>query len=114
MMGARVSLVKPLDEGPSRATGLILVVVAVGSISPAVEQNPDKAVRHSFPVKGMLRRGFLGSITAHALSSALASGGISKALATPEMVSVDLVLDPDPEKCCGGLSFGFLHFLHHY
>ena len=106
VMGARVSPVKPLDEGLSGATGLVPMVVAMGSVSLAVEQNPDKAVRHSFPVKGMLQQGFLGSITAS--PSALASVGISEALAAPEMVSVgptesedgrlDLVLDPDPEK----------------
>jgi hypothetical protein len=113
-MGAGVSPVKPQDEGLSRATGLVLMVVAVGSVSLTVEQNPDKAVRHSFPVKGMLRWDFLGSITAPASSFVLASGGISKALATPEMVSVgptesedghlDLVLDPDPKKCAVGAS----------
>jgi hypothetical protein len=66
---------------------------------------------HSFPVKGMLWRGFLGSKTAPspALSSALASSGTSKALSTPAMVSVgpteiedghlDLDPDLDPEKC---------------
>ena len=85
----QISLVKPLDEGLSGATGLVPVVVAVGFVSPAVEQNPDKAVRHSFPVKGMLRRGFLGSIsTPSASSSALTSGGISEALAALETVSV--------------------------
>jgi hypothetical protein len=120
MMGAGVSPVKPLDEGLLGATGLVLMVVAVGSVSPTVEQNLDKAVRHSFPVEGMLRRGFLGSITAPASSFALASGGISKALATPEIVSVgptesedghlDLVLDPDPKKCAVGASLDFCTF----
>jgi hypothetical protein len=73
VMGAGVSPVKPQDEGLSGATGLVLMVVAVGSVSLTVEQNPDKVVRHSFPVKGMLRRDFLGSITAPASSFVLAS-----------------------------------------
>jgi hypothetical protein len=46
--------VKLLDKGLLGAMGLVPVVVAVGSISPMVEHNPDKAVHHSFPVKGML------------------------------------------------------------
>jgi hypothetical protein len=57
---------------------------------------------HSFPVKVMLWRGFLGSKTAPspALSSALASSGTSKALSTPAMVRhLDLDPDLDPEKC---------------
>jgi hypothetical protein len=58
MKGAGVMPVKPLDEGLLGATGLVPVVVAVGFVSPTVEQNPDKTVHHSFPVKGVLQRGF--------------------------------------------------------
>jgi hypothetical protein len=60
--GAGVSPAKQLDEGLLGATCLVPAVVAVGSVSPVEDQNADKAVRHSFPVKGMLRRGFLGSL----------------------------------------------------
>jgi hypothetical protein len=105
--------VKPLDEGLLGATGLVPVVVAVGSVSPAVAVG---SVRHSFPVKGMLWQGFLGSKIAPspASSPALAFSSTSEALAAPAMVSVgltesedghvDLDPDPDPEKCAVGLS----------
>ena len=103
---------KLLDEGLLGATGLVPVVVVEGSVSPVVEQNPDKV----FPVKGMLRQGFLGSKAAPSLasSSALASNGTSEALAVPVMVSVgpmesedgylDLDPDLDPQKCALGAS----------
>jgi hypothetical protein len=106
--------VKLLDEGLLGAMGLVSMVVAVGFVSPVVEQNPDKFVHHSFPVKGMLRRGFLGLKTAPSLasSSASASSGTFEVLATPTMVSVgptesedghlDLDPDPDPKKCVVG------------
>jgi hypothetical protein len=42
MKAIGVAPVKPLDEGPLGATGLVPVVVAVGFVLPAVEQNPDK------------------------------------------------------------------------
>jgi hypothetical protein len=77
MKGTSVVPVKPLDEGLLGAMGLVPMVVVVGSVSPAVEQNTNKgpvvvamgsvlpavavgSVRHSFPVKGMLWQGFLG------------------------------------------------------
>jgi hypothetical protein len=113
MKATGVAPVKPLDEGPLGATGLVPVMVAVGSVLPAVEVG---SVRHSFPVKGMLRRGFLGSKIAPspALSPALASSSTSEVIAVPAMVSVgskesedghvDLDPDPDPEKCAVGLS----------
>ena len=50
MKGVGVVPMKLLDEGLLGATGLVPVAVAVGFVSPTVEQNPDKAVRHSFPV----------------------------------------------------------------
>jgi hypothetical protein len=37
MKATGVAPVKPLDEGPLGATGLVSVVVAVGSVLPAVE-----------------------------------------------------------------------------
>jgi hypothetical protein len=83
------------------------VVVAVGSVSSAVAVG---SIRHSFPVKGMLRRGFLGSKIAP--SPTLSSSGISEVLSAPAMVSMGptesenghVDLDPDPEKCAVGLS----------
>jgi hypothetical protein len=88
--GVGVAPVKQLDEGLLGATSLVLVLVAVGFVSPAVEQNSDKAVHHSFLVKGMLQQSFLGSNIAPspASSSALASSGTSEALAATAMVSV--------------------------
>jgi hypothetical protein len=84
--------------------------------SPSCRDKEDSSSGHSFPVKGMLRRGFLGSKIAPspALSPALASSSTSEVIAAPAMVSVgskesedghvDLDPDPDPEKCAVGLS----------
>jgi hypothetical protein len=84
--------------------------------SPSCRDKEDSSSGHSFPVKGMLRRGFLGSKIAPspALSPALASSRTSEVIAAPAMVSVgskesedghvDLDPDPDPEKCAVGLS----------
>jgi hypothetical protein len=110
--GVGVSPMKLLDEGLLGGMGSVPVLVAVGSVLPAVEQNPDKAVRHSFPVKGMLQRGFLGLNIAPSLasSSALASSGTSEVLSATAMVSMgpmefeDGHLDLDLEKCAVGVS----------
>jgi hypothetical protein len=84
--------------------------------SPSCRDKEDSSSGHSFPVKGMLRRGFLGSKIdpSPALSPALASSSTSEVIAAPAMVSVgskesedghvDLDPDPDPEKCAVGLS----------
>jgi hypothetical protein len=84
--------------------------------SPSCRDKEDSSSGHSFPVKGMLRRGFLGSKIAPspALSPELASSSTSEVIAAPAMVSVgskesedghvDLDPDPDPEKCAVGLS----------
>jgi hypothetical protein len=84
--------------------------------SPSCRDKEDSSSGHSFPVKGMLRRGFLGSkiVPSPALSPELASSSTSEVIAAPAMVSVgskesedghvDLDPDPDPEKCAVGLS----------
>jgi hypothetical protein len=84
--------------------------------SPSCRDKEDSSSGHPFPVKGMLRRGFLGSKIASspALSPALASSSTSEVIAAPAMVSVgskesedghvDLDPDPDPVKCAVGLS----------